>query len=159
MYDGGSSAATPCTSLCCPTSDAASVVYALVSSRLTYWLWRVEGDAFHVTRRFLRELPFDLAGIDQGSMAEIGNLGDELWKAVRRRSITSINKGKRSLAFPAASQPDILDRIDDRVLQAYGLRMRARGFDLRAWYESVVVVDFGDAERASRAPVGGRVSA
>ena len=52
------------TILCFPDADSADCAYATLMSRLTYWLWRVVGDGFHLTASFLRELPlpFDAFG-------------------------------------------------------------------------------------------------
>ena len=38
--------------------EHAEVVFAILSSRLTYWLWHVEGDGFHVGAWFVKQLPF-----------------------------------------------------------------------------------------------------
>jgi len=37
--------------------DAAELAFAVLSSRLVYWLWHALGDGFHVTRRFIESIP------------------------------------------------------------------------------------------------------
>ena len=48
---------SPLSELTLGTSEEADAVYAALSSRLFYWLWRVEGDAFHVPISWLQATP------------------------------------------------------------------------------------------------------
>ena len=133
-----------------PDSETADLVYALLCSRLVYWLWRVEGDAFHVTRGFLRDLPFALARLTGPTRCALAAIGVALWGAVRDRPVISVNKGRRTVGFSAAGAPDLQARIDDLVIRGFSLADAVAGVDLGQWYETNVVVDPTDAARASR---------
>jgi hypothetical protein len=126
--------------------QVADAIYAVLCSRLVYWLWRVEGDAFHVARGFLTGLPLPR---DCGS-GQLALLGAELWAKIASAPTVSINKGRRTLGFSSAGESALVDRIDEVLLDALGLAEPAARFDLRVWYEQNVVVDPTDASRASR---------
>jgi SAM-dependent methyltransferase len=141
---------SPLTLIELPSSESADLVYALLCSRLVYWLWRVEGDAFHVTRGFLRDLPFTLSRLPGATRSALAELGSSLWAGVNDRPITSVNKGRRTIGFSAAAAPDLQAQIDDLVLRSFSLSDHAPGVDLGRWYDTNVVVDPTDAARASR---------
>ncbi len=44
----------------CSSRKDAFAVFAILSSHLAYWWWHTHGDGFHVSKRFLTELPFGL---------------------------------------------------------------------------------------------------
>ncbi|MCC7341282.1 MAG: N-6 DNA methylase, partial [Bryobacterales bacterium] len=46
------------------TEEEADIAFAILQSRITFWLWHSTGDGFHVTSTFLRELPFALEMFD-----------------------------------------------------------------------------------------------
>ena len=71
---------SPLTALRFATSEVADAAYAVLACRLTYWLWRVEGDAFHVQRGFLTRLPFQLGCLDSQTLGALADAGRELWR-------------------------------------------------------------------------------
>lgn len=133
-----------------PEPVSADIAYAILCSRLVYWLWRVEGDAFHVTRGFLRDLPFAIGRLSDSSWSALADCGRTLWEAIEHHPIVSVNKGRRTIGFSAAAVPRLQTQIDDLVLQAFSLADVAARVDLSGWYEANVVVDPTDAARASR---------
>lgn len=133
-----------------PDPESADVAYAVLCSRLVYWLWRAEGDAFHVTRGFLRDLPFALARLSGSARTALAERGRAIWEAIEDHPIVSVNKGRRTIGFSAAAAPELQTEIDELVLQAFALADAAAAVDLSGWYEANVVVDPTDATRASR---------
>jgi hypothetical protein len=129
------------------TADAA---YAVLCSRLVYWLWRVEGDAFHVTRTFLRDIPLPIGSLGGATRAALADLGVALWESVEARPVVSVNKGRRTTGFSATAAHELLDEIDSVLLQAFSLDDAIGTFELAAWHETNVVVDPTDPTRASR---------
>jgi SAM-dependent methyltransferase len=131
-------------------AETADAAYAVLCSRLVYWLWRVEGDAFHVTRGFLRDLPLPVGSLGSAARAALADLGAALWEVVEAHPVLSVNKGRRTIGFSATVAPDLLAEIDSVVLQAMSLTNAIGTFELAAWHESNVIVDPTDDTRASR---------
>jgi hypothetical protein len=132
-----------------PDAETADAAYAILCSRLVYWLWRVEGDAFHVTRAFLRDLPLPITSLDGATRALLADLGAALWSSVEACPVLSVNKGRRTIGFAATAAPELLDKIDRVLFEAFSLNAIG-ALELAAWHEANVVVDPSDAARASR---------
>ena len=119
------SAATPTTSPLCEltlgTLQEADAVYAVLSSRLLYWLWRVEGDAFHVPSGWLRDVPSIGVLQDPPTLAQLAEIGRSLWNAVVEHPVVSLNGGKTTLSYCPHARPDLLDEVDRILLEAIGL--------------------------------------
>jgi hypothetical protein len=113
----------------------ASAAYALLNSRLAFWLWNVTGDGFHVTRSLYQLLPVpDIWG---SGLERLAILGDCLWKRAVEAPVTSVNAGKRSVSYPVWRHTDLIDEIDDELGSALGVHFRV---DLQAWYKHLVTV-------------------
>ena len=119
----------------------ASAAYALLSSRLAFWLWHVTGDGFHVTGTLHRRLPAPHG--DKDCTERLADLGDRLWKAALQNPVISNNRGRTTLAYPSWPYTELIDEIDAEVGQFIGVTYAAR---LAAWHEQLVVVDL-DSER------------
>lgn len=130
------------------TIELADAAYAVLSSRIIFWLWRVESDGFHVTGQFLENLPFRVGGLGR-SVPRLAELGRELWKDVLGRAVWSVNKGRKTVAYPSTTSP-LLNAVDEGVLEAFGLREHAARCDVRRWHENVVVVDFSEGKRLAQ---------
>jgi hypothetical protein len=126
----------------------ADAALAIIASRITFWLWRVEGDGFHVTRSFLGDLPFAIHLLPEHRLAELAAAGKDLWSAMRRDPVVSINKGRRTVAFSSLVAADLLDRVDDTLANVFALENELAAHSVRAWHENLIVVDF--ERRASR---------
>jgi hypothetical protein len=135
-------------------AEVADAAYAVLSSRIVFWLWRVESDGFHVTSRFLENLPFRVGRVDR-SLPRLSELGRQLWNDVLGRPVRSVNKGRKTVAYPPNRSP-LLDLVDDAVLEAFGLREDAARCDVRGWHENVVVVDFTEHKRLAQVAGGTR---
>ncbi|MHC4119868.1 MAG: N-6 DNA methylase [Planctomycetota bacterium] len=120
------------------------VGYAILSGRMTYWLWQVTGDGFHVTRQFLRDLPFDTQKFSEDAKDELAVLGKKMWVACLQRRTINVNRGRTTFAFrPVLGSPN-LTRVDEIIVDELAL---ASGFPevLRAYVQNLVVME--DAKR------------
>jgi len=124
----------------------ASRAFAILSSRMVYWLWHVSGDAFHVTRAFVLGLPFGNQIFDDAQKDELAMLGDRLWGDVQAQQIISVNGGRQTLAYRPHACEDLREEIDALLLTAVGV---APAFieHLRAFTRTVVAVDETDERR------------
>ena len=117
--------ATPTTSplseLTLRAPEEADAVYAMLSSRLLYWLWRVEGDAFHVPSGWLRDVPTMGVLRDPLALTQLAKFGLSLWNAVVEHPVVSLNGGKTTLSYCPHARSDLLDEIDRALLEADGL--------------------------------------
>src|SRR5690606_10857742 len=100
-------------------------LYALLSSRLVFWLWRVEGDAFHVSRGWINSIPIPDSRDWERTLS---HLADLLWRRVKSARVTSTNTGRRTLSHSPSSAPEVVDAIDAALCDAYGL---AHAFEQR----------------------------
>lgn len=123
------------------TERDASAAYALLSSRLAFWLWHVTGDGFHVTNTLHRRLPIPWG--DEDRIERLADLGDRLWKAALESPVVSSNRGRTTVAYPTWPHTELIDQIDAEVGNHIGVAYGAR---LAAWHEQLVVVDL-DSER------------
>jgi hypothetical protein len=125
--------------------EIADAAYALLSSRYVFWLWRVESDGFHVTRRLLEQLPFCLGRVP-AALPELAVHGRLLWEESLDGAVKSVIKGKTTVSFPTVGSAAI-DHLDAVVVEAFGLNDVAAGCDVRGWRENLMVVDLGDERR------------
>ncbi len=120
--------------------DLARVGMAILSSRLTYWLWQVTGDSFHVTRRFLQNIPFDIDELPGITAKQLGKLGDRIWTQCNERRTRNVNGGKTTFAFRPVLDAEELTEIDRILVDILGLPV---GFDarLKSFVNQLVVMD------------------
>lgn len=117
----GTPTSSPLCELTLRTSEEADAVYAVLSSRLMYWLWRVEGDAFHVQIGWLQNVPIAAVLRDAVALSRLAAIGRTLWAAVIEHPVTSRNGGKTTLSYCPHAHPDLLDEADRIVLDTIGL--------------------------------------
>lgn len=119
----------------------ASVAYAVMCSRVAFWLWHITGDGFHVTTALTRLAPVpEDAGADFERLAE---LGDRLWKEALQRPTVSTNRSRITVTYPTWEHRDLLDDIDYQVLRLVGVPSKT---SLAGWHDALVVVD-ADSDR------------
>jgi len=124
------------------SEQQASAAYALLSSRLAFWLWHVTGDGFHVTGSLVRRLPVPPEHAE--SVERLAELGDRLWKAALQSPVISSNRGRTTVAYPTWPHSDLIDELDAEVGEFIGIAYGAR---LAAWHERLVVVDLNSERR------------
>lgn len=98
--------------------DEAARGFALLSSRISYWLWRVSEDGFHVTRSFLTELPFNDRIFNEADRTALTGLGSRLWGEIQTRQIVSINGDRQTVAYRPDASEGVRDEIDALLLEA-----------------------------------------
>ena len=123
--------------------------FALLCSRISYWLWRVNEDGFHVSRSFLLELPFNDGTFDKTEREALTQLGTRLWDRVQSHQIVSINGGRQTVAYRPDTGEEIRDEIDALILAAIGADS-SFGEYLREFTRTVVTVDAQYDGRQSR---------
>jgi hypothetical protein len=126
---------------------SADAAYGVIASRLTFWLWRVEGDAFHVNKSFLLDLPVQLGQTEPALLEVLAALGRQVWSESSARRITAFNRGRKTVAFPPLADELVLDRLDRAVTEAAGAEVTGHIADLGTWYRKLVVVDDLDQRR------------
>ena len=105
----------------CSKPEDAHRVYAILSSQVTFWLWHVLGDGFHVSKTFLEDLPIGATSFDIKTGERLAELGQQLWLQLRSTPLHSNNRGRTSVAFPAARARDQQKEIDSLIISALGL--------------------------------------
>lgn len=96
---GGELSASKLHRLTFASSEDASVGFAVLASRVAFWLWHVECDGFHVPAWFLNDLPlFDLP-FTLAQHRALAVLGEVIWQGVRQDLLASNNASKWTFAF------------------------------------------------------------
>lgn len=119
---------------------------AILSSRLVFWLWHVQGDGFHVQRGFIERLPFAESMFDGRQLAELAECGVRLWKMLQNHRIVSLNSGRETIAYRPLACECERDAIDALLLRAAGLD-KAFAIELRDFVRATVTVDQTDGRR------------
>lgn len=125
----------------------AEIVFAILSSRLTYWLWHIEGDGFHVNASFIHSLPFGRGSLTPAQAEALRASGAQLWQAVQSHRIVSLNKGKQTVAYRPLTCETERDAIDELLIEVATLPKRFRQ-TLKSFVMDTVVVDDTDARRS-----------
>lgn len=136
----------------------ASRAFAILSSRIVYWLWHVGEDGFHVTHSFVRSLPFGDGLFDDAQREALTTLGARMWTEVQAQQIISVNGGRQTVAYRPHASEDVRDEIDTLLLGALDVPPAFIEY-LRAFTRSVVAVDENDETRrrfTNHFPEGGR---
>ena len=94
----------------------AACAFAILTSRLVFWLWRVTEDGFHVNRAFVLNLPLGQALSDYPTRLRLHALGTELWHDVQTRQVVSINRGRQSVAYRPHGSHHLREAIDELLL-------------------------------------------
>ena len=105
----------------CASMRDAYAVFALLSSGITFWLWHVLADGFHVSRGFLETLPLGPTLFNADTIDALSQAGRTLWKDVQAHPVSSLNRGRASISFPASRLREQQRTIDVIVSEAAGL--------------------------------------
>ena len=124
--------ASPLLALTAPAESTADALYALLSSRIAYWLWRVESDVFHVTSGWVKRLPLTPAAFSKGGLENLAELGRALWSSIEPHPVESLNGGTTTLSYCPHSAPELLDEIDAQILTGFDLPL-SFGLELAAF--------------------------
>ena len=105
----------------CASRIDALAIFGILSSHLAYWWWHTHGDGFHVSRRFVAELPFGATDLSERITETLSEYGAALWLAIREKPITSLNRGRTSLAYTPNGHDDLRRRLDEVLASGAGL--------------------------------------
>lgn len=125
----------------------AQAAFAILSSRLSFWLWHVLGDGFHVAAWLFNEIPFGRSSCAAGDFESLAMLGDALWGKLQSHRFTSLNAGRMTVGFRPLACHQERDAIDAILVRSAGL---ADGFvtELRVFVQQNAVVDSADERRS-----------
>lgn len=99
----------------------AAAIYAVMNSRMTYWLWRLWSDGFHLTNQFIYSLPYGAVFFDIIELQRINELGLDLWAEIQNELIVTKNAGMLSYSHCPLRAATILDEIDSMIISAHKL--------------------------------------
>jgi hypothetical protein len=74
--------------------ELAELAFAILSSRLTFWLWHVQGDGFHVGAWFIQGIPFGRSSFTPEQADALSASGQALWRALQSHRIVSLSSSK-----------------------------------------------------------------
>lgn len=146
--DVASPSSSPLTLLACTSNRLADATYALTSSKLTYWLWRADGDCFHVPLAFLAELPA-LSLMTEERIGDLATVGKQLWLKAGQTPIRSVNRGNATVTFSPWTQWNLVKTIDELLVDGLGLPPGLESV-LADLVERNIVVDPSDQVRVGR---------
>jgi hypothetical protein len=129
-----------------PSEECALIAFAILSSRLAYWLWHVEGDGFHVNAWFIQHLPFGRTAFTAGQSLALRDAGSRLWNAVQAHRIVSVNRNKQTVAYRPLACETERNAIDEVLIEVAKLPKRFN-LTLQAFVRDTVIVDDTDVRR------------
>jgi hypothetical protein len=103
------------------TPDDAVAVFAVVHSRVAYWLWRVHGDGFHLTDRFIKNLPLSPCNFANSTREQLAILGQKLWIDMQKQRRVGRNAAVSTITYSPHHSQDLINQIDGLVVQELGL--------------------------------------
>ena len=96
----------------------AFAAFALLSSGVSFWLWHILGDGFHVSRGFLENFPLGPNLFNAETFGCLSGTGEELWRDLQSHPVESMNRGRMSLSFPASRLREQQRAIDRIIIEA-----------------------------------------
>ena len=128
------------------TEDAANRAFAILASRIAYWLWHVTEDGFHVTRKFVLRLPFSDSLPNETQRAVLARLGARLWDDMQKQQIISVNGGRQTVAYRPHASESLRHQIDALLLGMLGITPSFIEW-LRTFTHDIVAVEGRDETR------------
>jgi hypothetical protein len=128
------------------SEQEAEAGFAVMSSRLAFWLWHVLGDGFHVTGWLFERIPFARSSMTREKLGALADVGAALWEELQGHRIVSVNGGKRTIAFRPLACNKLRDVIDEILIGAAGLPGEFAG-ELKNFVQQTVLVDATDSRR------------
>jgi hypothetical protein len=128
------------------TEKDASAAFAMLSSRLVFWLWHIQSDGFHVPSWFVKALPLEVKNIPDKQMVRLSALGVRLWSNIQAHRFSSINGGKLTYTFRPLSCDEERDEIDSILVGAFSLPSEF-ALELKRFERKIVVIDESDDKR------------
>lgn len=98
--------------LACVSTEAAWFSFGVLISDLAYWLWRVQGDGFHLSRAFIAGIRCHPGDLSPSAVAEIRTLAEAAWDRTVQHPTVAVNKGIRTTNFDPREARDLIGTID-----------------------------------------------
>lgn len=124
----------------------AQVCFAILSSRMSFWLWHILGDGFHVSSWLFNEIPVSKQSFTETDYDNLALVGSRLWQKLQVHRFTSLNGGKQTIGFRPLACNEELDAIDDLLIRTLGLP-DSFAEELRLFVRNNAVVDMEDQRR------------
>ena len=99
------------------SKEEAFATFAVLESRLVYWLWRVLGDGFHLTDQFIVSLPLSPRSFSPHVQIKLKELGAKLWHEMLGNKVVSSNAGVVSVSYCPYVSEETLDQIDMLIIR------------------------------------------
>lgn len=128
------------------TESEANIAFAILCSRLVFWLWHVLGDGFHVSRWLFNYVPFNLNSLACNDQKALLSLGKSLWNKVQKHRFVSLNSKRLSIGFRPLFCQNELDEIDSILIRTSGIKKEFLS-ELQSFIKRVAVVDLTDKYR------------
>ncbi len=128
------------------TEAEASATFAILSSRLVFWMWHVLGDGFHVGSWLFKTIPFSKNSFANTEFSSLSQLGDALWCKLRNHKFVSLNGGRRTIGFRPLACHEERNDIDMILVKVACLDPRFLD-ELRRFVHENAVVDSTDERR------------
>jgi hypothetical protein len=107
-------------SIVCRGPAEADAVFALFTSHLAYWLWLVEGDGFHVSRRFLENFPLDISALPSRTSVQLAEVGTRYWGRALGSPKIKANAGRAVARFAFEECLQEMDEATSVLCDALG---------------------------------------
>jgi predicted transcriptional regulator len=128
------------------TEADARAAFAILSSRLVFWLWHVLGDGFHVTNWLFKVIPFSKESFSQEEFNLLSRFGDVLWERLQNHRFTSMNRGRLTIGFRPLACHEERNGIDAILVKGAELNEQV-GVELQQFVHENAVVDLKDNRR------------
>ncbi|MBI2865407.1 MAG: SAM-dependent DNA methyltransferase [Chloroflexi bacterium] len=128
------------------TEGEASAAFAILSSRLAFWMWHVLGDGFHVGGWLIQTIPFCKDSFSKADFDLLSDVGNVLWHKLQDHRFVSLNRGRQTIGFRPLACDEEREAIDTVLSRAAGLDDRFLA-ELRRFVKENAVVDSADERR------------
>ncbi|HEV2991995.1 MAG TPA: hypothetical protein VG759_26395 [Candidatus Angelobacter sp.] len=102
----------------------ADFFYACVVSSLSFWLWTVESDGFHLTHGFVEKLPYSPDCFQPEIVRQLAGLGRQHDEVIRKLPMVKANAGRQILNFNRHTAQPIVEQIDSILICGLGISKR-----------------------------------
>lgn len=109
---------------------------AIICNRITYWLWTVTSDAFHVNCSFLKSIGFNKSLFNEQQYTSLVELGIKYCTTVKCSPTISYNCKKKIVNYNHLTALDIIKKIETIICDAYTIPDFI-GY-IERWYDSQV---------------------
>jgi len=100
VYKGSLSlSSSPVNTICLDSPKDKFAIFAILVSRLAFWLWHIQGDGFHVTGSFIRNLPLLRMPFSKREIDSLAEHGENIWRELKSQYTVSNNAGKMTYSF------------------------------------------------------------